>query len=1708
MARKKKKPQPRKKQSAAVIESLEARTLFSADIFGGALDGPANDDGYDATINDALENWDFTEGESPQTSTSDSSKSSDSQSEEPAAPLPDTSSDEKSHELVVVDTATPDYQQFIDDILAQSGDSRQIEVVLLDSERDGLEQLSSLLASYSDLDALHIISHGDAGEIALGNNSIDLADLQSQSEQFALWSNAFSESGDLLIYGCDLASTVEGELFVNYLAQLTETDIAASDDLTGNAEQGGDWQLEYSTGDIETELAVSAGLQENYEEVLANTAPVLSGANDFTAIDEDNTTSSGTLVSDLISGQVSDVDGGDPEGIAIIATDTSNGTWEYTTNGSTWNSVGAVDQYNALLLAADGDNALRFVPTGGYDGTVTNGITFHAWDQSVGTDGTTTSVLKTEILRDEFSTQAYTNSDGTVDWSANPWVEVSDDNSPTSGGFLVESNQLRLDARSTSDYIYRQADLTGATSATLSFDYNNQLHNFALGDKRIELQVSGNGGSNWTTLYTFHEDNKGSASQEYDISSYTASNTQVRFKVSDSKSSSDDLYIDNFQIAYDVAGTGGDTEFSSASFSSSITVYPLTAPTLAGANNLSNIDEDDTSNSGTLVSSLISGQVSDSFADALEGIAITAVDNTNGTWQYTTDGSSWSAINATSPATTLLLASDGNNAVRFVPDADWNGTVTDGITFYAWDQTSGTDGGTVDLYTTMTVRDNFNTVSYSNNDGTAAQGWSSDWTESDSGGGSATSGKAFIHSTDNELYLFADGSIGDSIYRDIDLSQATSATLKIEWENHIRTAGGDSCRVVLEVSENGVDSWRQLDYWEDGYQDNGNTMTASSYALLAEELTADTQIRFSVTGLDADENMRFNYVEVEFAAPGTGGSTAYSALSASSNISVNAVNDAAVLDLDADNSSGGSGVDYQGNFTEGGAAVSITDSDVSVSDVDDTNIESATITLTNAQTDDVLAAGSLPAGITASSYNSGTGVISLSGSATLADYETAIEAITFNNTSEAPDTTDRVITVMVNDGDDNSATATSTISVTAVDAGDVGAVSDNDGSVNTIAENATANTTVGISALATDTDAHDDVTYSLSDDADGLFKINASTGIVSLVVDASLDAETATSHDITVLATSDDGSTSSAVMTINVTDVDEVDMGAVSDNDGTANSIAENATANTPVGITALATDADVDDSTTYSLSDDAGGLFKINASTGVVSLVTSGSLDAETATSHNITVLATSDDGSTSSAVMTINVTDIDEVDIGAVSDNDGTANTIAENATANTTVGITALASDADVDDSTTYSLSDDAGGLFKINASTGVVSLVTSGSLDAETATSHNITVLATSDDTSTSNQTFSITVTDVNEAPAQLSLSTTTVDENTDTLGGHTVGALSTSDVDAGDSATYSIQGGADAVVFSIGGVNSNELILSDGTLDFETQSSYTVIVRVTDSGGLTHDESLVVTVNDINDTPKPAVERSAVYTNEGGSESETSTETLNTKLLVSDLAVDGTERAADKASSDEDDKEKLEAVQKNSEQKETEHEGPLSVGLTTEAGSKINQGDESQAQTHRSSFQRAEAGSDPANGFKFIDLKHIDFAQLAGENLGYTELLEMNFINNHPALSDALFQMSKDLDEAANDFQHREQQNSEVSVGVSISLTAGVVSWLLRGGSLLASFMSVSPLWAQIDPLPVLAAVNEEEEVEGIEGENDQDDSSKNSRVEKFFDEDE
>ncbi|HEY9023675.1 MAG TPA: type I secretion C-terminal target domain-containing protein, partial [Burkholderiaceae bacterium] len=123
--------------------------------------------------------------------------------------------------------------------------------------------------------------------------------------------------------------------------------------------------------------------------------------------------------------------------------------------------------------------------------------------------------------------------------------------------------------------------------------------------------------------------------------------------------------------------------------------------------------------------------------------------------------------------------------------------------------------------------------------------------------------------------------------------------------------------------------------------------------------------------------------------------------------------------------------DYAAVYVEG-TPVAIGDGDVLVQDIDSPTLQHATITLTNPQLGDVLALGALPVGIAASVNAAGT-QITLSGAATLADYQDAIKAILFDNTSEAPSgAVDRVVTVVVNDGVADSNTATTTIHVVPV----------------------------------------------------------------------------------------------------------------------------------------------------------------------------------------------------------------------------------------------------------------------------------------------------------------------------------------------------------------------------------------------------------------------------------------------------------------------------------------------------------------------------------------------------------------------------------------------------------------------------------------------------------------------------------------------------
>ncbi|MCP4125694.1 MAG: DUF4347 domain-containing protein, partial [Gammaproteobacteria bacterium] len=255
---------------APIVEALEPRILFSADLFGGALDAPDANDPLADQLDAAVSLLEIPPQEQQTRQAEDSLEEPTSQTEQPDQLVDSsTTAEPQRTELVLVDTATDNYQQLLDDLLTQTDANRHLEVVLLDSELSGIDQISETLLAYQNLDAIHLISHGSDGIINIGNTALNSELLNQSRVEITAWSEALNEQGDLLIYGCNLAASEAGQSFINTLAQLTGADIAASDDLTGHATQGGDWDLEIQTGAIESPIVVSEAVQDDWYGTLA-----------------------------------------------------------------------------------------------------------------------------------------------------------------------------------------------------------------------------------------------------------------------------------------------------------------------------------------------------------------------------------------------------------------------------------------------------------------------------------------------------------------------------------------------------------------------------------------------------------------------------------------------------------------------------------------------------------------------------------------------------------------------------------------------------------------------------------------------------------------------------------------------------------------------------------------------------------------------------------------------------------------------------------------------------------------------------------------------------------------------------------------------------------------------------------------------------------------------------------------------------------------------------------------------------------------------------------------------------------------------------------------------------------------------------------------------------------------------------------------------
>ncbi len=490
-------------------------------------------------------------------------------------------------ELVFVDGNVAEYGLLVSRIQAQSA---HVEVIVLDPYADGVQAITAALSRYEPgtVDAVHILSHGVEGGIQVGSTWINQFSLQWQADIIASWGQAMTASADIMLWGCDVAATAEGQTFVNRLAEITGADVAASTDATGHALVGGDWQLEYATAHIEAQ-EYSAGELSDWVDVLAITAngtATSSQATSVTSLTWSHTVATGSnralFVTLAIDGLGPGVNGVTYGGVALTQVGRTTGNH-------------AVEIWRLLSPAAGSADVV--VSLGGATDIKGGAVTYNGVEQTTPT--------------------------GTYAGASGTGTTASVDVSSATGGLVL--------------------DIT---------NWDNNPSGYSTGTGQSDI---------WNLTNSAHRA----------VSTTEAGAATVTMSSTVSASNQWEIGAVSINAAENVSPTLTDTTLS------------ITVAEDAGA---------PSGAVGSLISTFTGG-ITDADTGASKGIAITGTNETNGNWYYTINGgSTWTAVGSVSNSSALLLVDNGSTRLYFSSSADYNGTVSNGITFRAWDQTSDSAG--------------------------------------------------------------------------------------------------------------------------------------------------------------------------------------------------------------------------------------------------------------------------------------------------------------------------------------------------------------------------------------------------------------------------------------------------------------------------------------------------------------------------------------------------------------------------------------------------------------------------------------------------------------------------------------------------------------------------------------------------------------------------------------------------------------------------------------------------------------------------------------------------------------------------------------------------------------------------------------------------------------------------------------------------------
>jgi hypothetical protein len=230
---------------------LEERILMSATPVAAVADAFVSAESLKSVLSESCSPAEFE-------SVSDESGFSDNayaENEGPRTAIDGAAREQADVELIVIDSRVQETDELLS-VLFQS--DRSYRLLRLEADQDGIVQITERLEELQPVSAIHLISHGRSGEVEIGSTLLHTDTLSNYHDQLQRWQSFLQSDADLLIYGCDVAGSPQGQQLMTELSRLTGADVGGSDDATGHKQLGGDWDLEFLHGTVFTDSLFSS----------------------------------------------------------------------------------------------------------------------------------------------------------------------------------------------------------------------------------------------------------------------------------------------------------------------------------------------------------------------------------------------------------------------------------------------------------------------------------------------------------------------------------------------------------------------------------------------------------------------------------------------------------------------------------------------------------------------------------------------------------------------------------------------------------------------------------------------------------------------------------------------------------------------------------------------------------------------------------------------------------------------------------------------------------------------------------------------------------------------------------------------------------------------------------------------------------------------------------------------------------------------------------------------------------------------------------------------------------------------------------------------------------------------------------------------------------------------------------------------------------